>query len=161
MTRRVQVLIACASLVLVVLLTDLLANGLVITPVLYVAPVLAALWSPKRSDVILVAGICMVLTAVGAYQYIGEAAVFQVFSNRLVAGVVIAATTLIGLHRKSLEEELASTNVSLQQRVGKTTAERDRAESALRDPFLTAWAWIISSQKTLLLVLFSTNRQAR
>ena len=31
MTRRVQVLIACASLVLAVLLTDLLANGLVIT----------------------------------------------------------------------------------------------------------------------------------
>ncbi len=155
MTGRIGVLTTCGIAILLVLLGDIYSpygmGGV------YVAVVLVALWSPRRWDVILIAGICVTLVGIGAYFGKTDAGSWQVIFSRIVAGFVIGATTLIGLRRREVEEELEAVNHKLEQLIEDRTAERDLAEGALREQEIFSQSLVDS----LPLKLFRKDREGR
>jgi PAS domain S-box-containing protein len=163
MSSRLRVLAACGVVIALVFVVDILAWG-VAAGVPYIAAVMIALWSPRRSDVLVVAGICAGLTVVslvwalstgagGGVAY-GTQEFWTIWANWLLAVFAVTVTTVIGLRRKRVEQELALLNATLEERVADRTAhaaqrelelsrvnatleqeiaERKRAERALRE----------------------------
>jgi two-component system sensor histidine kinase/response regulator len=138
MPSRARALVVCGIVMVLVGAVDIWLWN-VAAGVLYIAAVMFALWSPQRSDVMVVAAVCVALTVLSLGYALVETNEqgYGLVNNSLILGnwilsvFAILVTTLIGLRRKRVEEELAQLNATLESRVAERTAHAEQREVEL------------------------------
>ena len=100
----------------------------------YVLAVMVSLWSPRKRDIAVVAGLCTLLVWVRYFWPPGDISDLQhAVANRCLATFAIFVTTAVGLRRKHGEHQLEDLTLSLAERVAERTSQREETHQALED----------------------------
>lgn len=119
-SKNVGLHLACGALMVFILVLDLSIPLGVAMGVPYIAVVWISLWFPERKKVVLIAGLCSLLTVVAFLFKPDVSEMWKVILNRGIALFAIWVTASLGLKRISSENKRA-----------KAESERDAAMSEI------------------------------
>lgn len=97
--------IACALLMVTILILDLSIPLGVAMGVAYIAAVLLSLWSPYNKITVLVAVVCSIFVIAAFIYKPAGTEMWKVIFNRVISLLAIWVTALLGLQRKAAEQK--------------------------------------------------------